>query len=156
SDTEKVVKYILGDNIEKYSPEDVDLISRAYEFSRNSHCDQKRASGEPYILHPVEVARRVSDTGLDASGISAALLRDTIEDCMVIHDQLSEMFNQQVADLVEGVTKISTLQFGTRREQQVENLRKMILAMARDIRVVIIKLADRLHNLRTLTHLSPE
>lgn len=154
--SDAVLDYILGENQDKYSEEDKGLVRRAYEFSRNSHCDQKRASGEPYILHPVEVARIVTDTGLDAHGISAALLHDTIEDCSVIHEQLSEMFSPQVADLVEGVTKISALHFGTRKEQQVENLRKMILAMARDIRVVIIKLADRLHNLRTLTHLSGE
>lgn len=156
TDTESVLNYILGENRDKYSEEDIDLVSRAYEFSRASHGDQKRASGEPYILHPVEVARIVADRGLDAAGLAAALLHDTLEDCCVSHEQLSDMFNPQVADLVEGVTKISALHFGTRKEEQVENLRKMILAMARDIRVVIIKLADRLHNLRTLTHLAPE
>jgi len=156
ADNQAVLDYIFGDNREKYSKEDVELVSRAYDFARNSHQDQKRASGEPYILHPVEVARIVADTGLDAHGICAALLHDTLEDCCVDHGQISDMFSPQVADLVEGVTKISALNFGTRKEEQVENLRKMILAMARDIRVVIIKLADRLHNLRTLTHLSPE
>ncbi len=156
TDTESVLTYILGDARDKYTEDDIDLVSRAYEFSRASHGDQKRASGEPYILHPVEVARIVADRGLDAHGLAAALLHDTLEDCCVSHEQLSEMFSPQVADLVEGVTKISALNFGTRKEEQVENLRKMILAMARDIRVVIIKLADRLHNLRTLTHLSPE
>src|SRR5690606_34945754 len=119
---------ILGENREKYSPEEIDLVSHAYEFSRQSHDCQKRASGEPYILHPVEVARIVAETGLDAHGISAALLHDTLEDCSVSHEQISEMFTPQVADLVEGETKISALQFGTRKEEQVENLRKMILA----------------------------
>lgn len=156
SNNQQVVNYILGENKDKYTPEDVELISRAYDFSRASHGDQKRASGEPYILHPVEVARIVCEGGLDAHGIAAALLHDTLEDCCVNHEQLSERFSPQVADLVEGVTKISALHFGTRKEEQVENLRKMILAMARDIRVVIIKLADRLHNLRTLRYLSPE
>lgn len=155
-DTEAVLEYIFSGHREKYADADVALVARAYEFSRESHGDQKRASGEPYILHPVEVARIVAETGLDANGIVAALLHDTLEDCSVSHDELTELFGEQVADLVEGVTKISALQFGTRKEQQVENLRKMILAMARDIRVVIIKLADRLHNLRTLKHLSPE
>lgn len=156
ADTESVLTYILGENRDRYSEEDLDLVSRAYEFARESHCEQKRASGEPYILHPVEVARIVADRGLDAHGLAAALLHDTLEDCCVDHQQLSEMFSPKVADLVEGVTKISALHFGTRKEEQVENLRKMILAMARDIRVVIIKLADRLHNLRTLTHLAPD
>lgn len=156
ADSQAVVNYILGENRDKYSDEDVALVEHAYEFSRDSHVTQKRASGEPYILHPVEVARIVAGTGLDAQGIAAALLHDTLEDCNVSHDEITEKFGLQVADLVEGVTKISALQFGTRKEQQVENLRKMILAMARDIRVVIIKLADRLHNLRTLTHLAPE
>ena len=156
TDNAAVVDYILGDNRDKYSAEDVAFLERAYEFSRTSHFSQKRASGEPYILHPVEVTRIVAESGLDANGLAAALLHDTLEDCSVSHEQVSEMFNPQVADLVEGVTKISALQFGTRKEEQVENLRKMILAMARDIRVVIIKLADRLHNLRTLTHLAPE
>lgn len=156
TDSQAVINYILGENRDKYSDEDVALVEHAYEFSRDSHVTQKRASGEPYILHPVEVARIVAETGLDAQGIAAALLHDTLEDCNVSHDEITEKFGLQVADLVEGVTKISALQFGTRKEQQVENLRKMILAMARDIRVVIIKLADRLHNLRTLTHLAPE
>ena len=156
ADSETVMEYILGDHRDKSSAEDAALVARAYEFSRDSHGEQKRASGEPYILHPVEVARIVADTGLDAHGIVAALLHDTLEDCSVSHEELSEEFGPQVADLVEGVTKISALQFGTRKEEQVENLRKMILAMARDIRVVIIKLADRLHNLRTLKHLTPE
>lgn len=151
-----MLQYILGENIDKYAPEDVQLIGRAYEFSRDSHACQKRASGEPYILHPVEVARIVADGGLDAHGICAALLHDTLEDCSVSHAEIADLFGVPVADLVEGVTKISALHFGTRKEEQVENLRKMILAMARDIRVVIIKLADRLHNLRTLKHLSPE
>ncbi len=154
--TSAVLDYILGENRDKYSEEDIELIGRAYDFSRESHGEQKRASGEPYILHPVEVAKIVTEGGLDAHGICAALLHDTLEDCHVSHEQVSEMFGPQVADLVEGVTKISALHFGTRKEEQVENLRKMILAMARDIRVVIIKLADRLHNLRTLTHLPPE
>lgn len=156
TNSQAVVDYILGENRDKYAQEDIDLVARAYEFSRESHDCQKRASGEPYILHPVEVARIVAETGLDAHGLAAALLHDTLEDCSVSHEQIVELFSPQVADLVEGVTKISALQFGTRKEEQVENLRKMILAMARDIRVVIIKLADRLHNLRTLTHLSPE
>ena len=156
-DTDQVLQYILGDSRERYSEQDLELLRRAYEFARHAHEGQKRASGEPYITHPVAVARILAERGLDPHGLAAALLHDTIEDCRgVQHARLSEEFGEAVADLVEGVTKISNLHFGNRKEEQVENLRKMILAMARDIRVVIIKMADRLHNLRTLGHLSPD
>lgn len=154
--TPEAVDYILGDARAKYSAADVDVLGRAYEFARRAHDGQKRASGEPYILHPVEVARILAERRMDIPSLAAGLLHDVIEDCKVKHADLAAEFGPQVADLVEGVTKISSLHFGSRREQQVENLRKMMLAMAKDIRVIIIKLADRLHNLRTLGHLSPE
>jgi GTP pyrophosphokinase len=156
-DTDQVLQYILGESREKYSEQDLDLLRRAYEFARMAHEGQRRASGEPYIRHPVEVARILAERSIDPAGLAAALLHDTIEDCHgVQHERLSQEFGETVADLVEGVTKISNLHFGNRKEEQVENLRKMILAMARDIRVVIIKMADRMHNLRTLGHLPPE
>jgi len=156
-DTDQVLQYVLGDARERYAEPDLDLLRRAYEFARTAHEGQSRASGEPYITHPVEVAHILADRGMDPHGLAAALLHDTIEDCSgVEHARLKEEFGEAVADLVEGVTKISNLHFGTRKEEQVENLRKMILAMARDIRVVIIKLADRLHNIRTLGSLSRE
>jgi GTP diphosphokinase / guanosine-3',5'-bis(diphosphate) 3'-diphosphatase len=155
-DTEQVIGYLLGDWQEKYAEADVDMLRRAYEFARNAHQDQKRANGDPYIYHCIEVAKILADRRMDAQTIAAALLHDTVEDCNVKHGQLAEEFGPDIADLVEGVTKISALHFGSRREQQVENLRKMILAMAKDIRVIIIKLADRLHNLRTLKYLPPE
>jgi GTP pyrophosphokinase len=153
SDTEQVLDYILGVAPEKWSSDDRDLIRRAYEFAREAHEGQRRASGEPYITHCIEVARILADLRLDAETVAAALLHDSVEDCRVTRDLLAERFSNTIANLVEGVTKISSLHFGSRREEQVENLRKMILAMARDIRVVIIKLADRLHNMRTLRHL---
>lgn len=153
-DTEQVLQYILGDTRERYSEQDLELLRRAFEFARLAHEGQRRASGEPYITHPVEVARILAERGMDPHSLVAALLHDTIEDCSgVQHGRLSEEFGEAVADLVEGVTKISNLHFGNRKEEQVENLRKMILAMARDIRVVIIKMADRIHNLRTLSAL---
>ncbi|MGI8905412.1 MAG: RelA/SpoT family protein [Candidatus Sumerlaeaceae bacterium] len=156
-DTEQVLQYILGDSRERYSEQDLDLLRRAYEFARLAHSAQKRASGQPYITHPVEVTKILAERGLDPHALAAALLHDTIEDCKGIqHARLSEEFGEAVADLVEGVTKISNLHFGNRKEEQVENLRKMILAMARDIRVVIIKMADRQHNLRTLSYLPPD
>lgn len=155
--TNEVIDYIIGDNIERYTDQDREFLRKAYEFARDSHKEQKRASGEPYILHPIEVCHLVAERGLDVQGLAAALLHDTVEDCKAVSQEtIREQFGDSVAELVEGVTKISSLEFGNRKEEQVENLRKMILAMAKDIRVIIIKLADRLHNLRTLTHLSPE
>lgn len=155
-DSEGVLDYVLGDARERYPAGDREILRRAFEFARQAHSGQTRASGEPYVSHCVEVAHILAEPRMDTAVLAAALLHDTIEDCKVNHDTLAADFGPQVADLVEGVTKISSLQFGSRREQQVENLRKMILAMARDIRVIIIKLADRLHNIRTLQYLAPE
>lgn len=152
----EALDYILGESRPKYTESDLDLIARAYEYARSNHEGQVRASGDPYLTHLVETARILVSMRMDALTIAAGLLHDTIEDCSVSHDCLSTMFGEPLADLVEGVTKISSLHFGSRREQHVESLRKMILAMASDIRVIIIKLADRLHNLRTLRFLSVE
>jgi GTP diphosphokinase / guanosine-3',5'-bis(diphosphate) 3'-diphosphatase len=135
---------------------DADLIRRAYEFSASVHKGQKRASGEPYLTHPVEVAAVIADLKLDVASVVTGLLHDTVEDTLTTLPELEEKFGAEIAGLVDGVTKISQISFSSREEKQAENFRKMILAMARDIRVILIKLADRTHNMRTLNHLPPE
>src|SRR5262250_2801535 len=136
--------------------DDLDLVRKAYEFSQKYHAGQTRASGEPYLAHPLEVALILADMKIDPAAISAGLLHDSVEDTSVTVVDIRKEFGEQVAHIVEGVTKISAIDFATREEQQAENLRKMMLAMVDDIRVVLIKLADRLHNMRTLEHLPPE
>jgi len=140
--------------VAKFHPQDdLDLVSRAYSFSQNAHDGQSRKSGEPYFLHPSVVAGILADLMLDGAAIAAALLHDTVEDCEEVTPQVIEKeFGQEVGQLVDGVTKLGRLEFTSREEQQAESLRKMILAMSKDIRVVLIKLADRLHNMRTLRH----
>lgn len=140
-----------------YSPNaDLQLVDEAYAFAEAAHRGQLRKSGEPYITHPLAVAEIVAGLQLDIPSIAAALLHDVVEDCGVTLDELSEKFGREVAMLVEGVTKLERLNFSSRDEAQVENLRKMFLAMAKDLRVILIKLADRLHNMRTLRYRSPE
>ena len=136
--------------------DDVELVKKAYEFSQKHHAGQTRASGEPYLVHPLEVGIILADMRLDTTAIAAGLLHDSVEDTSVTIEQIQTEFGEQVAHIVEGVTKISRIDFASREEAQAENVRKMILAMVDDIRVVLIKLADRLHNMRTLKHLSPE
>jgi GTP diphosphokinase / guanosine-3',5'-bis(diphosphate) 3'-diphosphatase len=136
--------------------EDTALIRRAWEFCVQHHAEQKRASGEPYIIHPLEVAEVLAEMKLDASAIAAALLHDAVEDTPATSAEIAAGFGDQVAHIVEGVTKIDKIQFANREDRQAENVRKMLLAMVTDIRVVLIKLADRLHNMRTLEHLKPE
>ena len=127
-----------------------DMISRAYEFANEAHLGQKRRSGEDYICHPIEVAKILLDFGMDSETLVAALLHDVAEDTEHTLEEIAKEFSQSVADLVDGVTKLSAITFVTREERQAENIRKMLLAMAKDVRVVIIKLADRLHNMRTI------
>jgi GTP diphosphokinase / guanosine-3',5'-bis(diphosphate) 3'-diphosphatase len=136
--------------------DDLELIRKAYEFSQKHHAGQSRASGEPYLVHPLEVALVLAEMKMDPVAIAAGLLHDSVEDTSVTVVDIRKEFGEQVAHIVEGVTKISAIDFATREEQQAENLRKMMLAMVDDIRVVLIKLADRLHNMRTLEHLPPE
>jgi len=138
------------------SSADVDLIRRAYDFSAKVHKGQKRLSGEPYLTHPVEVASVITDLKLDVASVATGLLHDTVEDTLTTLPELEAEFGNEIATLVDGVTKISQISFSSREEKQAENFRKMILAMARDIRVILIKLADRTHNMRTLNHLPPE
>ncbi|MGA2236549.1 MAG: HD domain-containing protein, partial [Terriglobales bacterium] len=136
--------------------DDLDLVKRAYEFSQKHHAGQSRASGEPYLVHPLEVGNVLADMKMDSVSIAAGLLHDSVEDTSVTAVEIRQEFGEQVAHIVEGVTKISKIDFSSREEAQAENLRKMMLAMVDDIRVVLIKLADRLHNMRTLEHLDPE
>jgi GTP diphosphokinase / guanosine-3',5'-bis(diphosphate) 3'-diphosphatase len=136
--------------------DDLELVRKAYEFSQKHHAGQTRASGEPYLVHPLGVAQVLAEMKMDAVAIAAGLLHDSVEDTSVTIVDIRKEFGEQVAHIVEGVTKISQIDFATREEQQAENLRKMMLAMVDDIRVVLIKLADRLHNMRTLEHLAPE
>lgn len=147
----------LVDKIKNYNPKaDLALIRRAFTRANDLHALQKRKSGEAYIIHPLGVADILADMGMDASTIAAALLHDVIEDTNVSLFSIKKEFGSEVADLVDGVTKLGRIKFKTYAEEQAENLRKMLLAMAKDIRVILIKLADRLHNMRTICYLSPE
>jgi GTP pyrophosphokinase len=136
--------------------EDISLIRKAWEFCVSHHEGQTRASGEPYIVHPLEVAEVLAEMKLDATAIAAALLHDAVEDTPATSEEIGERFGDQVAHIVEGVTKIDKIQFANREDRQAENVRKMLLAMVSDVRVVLIKLADRLNNMRTLEHLKPD
>ena len=129
---------------------DTKLIMRAYKYALQNHGDQCRRSGEPYIIHPLNVAYILADIGLDDSTVCAALLHDVVEDTKVTQEDLTREFGQEISDMVAGVTKLGNMQFTSVEEQQVEDYRKMFLAMGKDIRVILIKLADRLHNMRTL------
>src|SRR5271166_3263331 len=143
--------------IRSYRPnDDLTLVKKAYDFSLRHHQGQTRASGEPYLVHPLEVASVLADMRLDTTAIAAGLLHDAVEDTSVTVDDIRTEFGEQVAHIVEGVTKISKIEFASHEEAQAESVRKMVLAMVDDIRVVMIKLADRLHNMRTLEHLRPE
>jgi GTP diphosphokinase / guanosine-3',5'-bis(diphosphate) 3'-diphosphatase len=136
--------------------DDLAIVKKAYDYSLKNHEGQTRASGEPYLVHPLEVALVLAEMKMDPVAIAAGLLHDSVEDTLVTITDIRKDFGEQVAHIVEGVTKINKIDFATREEQQAENLRKMMLAMVDDIRVVLIKLADRLHNMRTLEHLPLE
>ncbi len=140
--------------VAKYNPEADIVLNKAYPFALAAHQGQKRISGEPFIHHPLAVANILADLELDIETIVAGLLHDTVEDAGITLDQIKKDFGQEIALLVDGVTKLGRLEFKSREEQQAENLRKMFLAMAKDIRVILIKLADRLHNMRTLKYQS--
>jgi GTP pyrophosphokinase len=144
----------LLEKVRAYSPDaDVELLRRAYVFSAYEHRGQVRHSGEPYLIHPLAVADFLADMKLDVVAIAAGLLHDVVEDTLTTIDRISELFGPDVAHVVEGVTKISKIQFSSSEERQAENFRKMLLAMVDDIRVILVKLADRLHNMRTLGHM---
>ncbi len=147
----------LIDKVVAYHPAaECDLIERAYDFSEEMHHGQRRRSGDPYFVHPVGVANLIADLKLDVPSICAGLLHDVVEDTLASLDVVERRFGEEIASLVDGVTKISQVNFTSREEKQAENFRKMILAMARDIRVILIKLADRTDNMRTLGHLKPD
>jgi len=147
----------LVERVRAYTPTaPVDVIQRAYEFSASVHKGQRRASGEPYLTHPLQVAGIIADLRLDVPSVATGLLHDTVEDTLATLAQIEQHFGTEIAGLVDGVTKIGQINFTSREEKQAENFRKMLLAMARDIRVILIKLADRTHNMRTLGHLPPE
>ncbi len=136
--------------------DDLEIIRKAWAFCLQQHEGQKRASGEPYIIHPLEVAQVLAELKMDSTAIAAGLLHDAVEDTDVTSVEIAKRFGDQVAHIVEGVTKLEKIKFANREDHQAENIRKMLLAMVTDVRVVIIKLADRLHNMRTLEHLKPE
>nr|WP_283244910.1 bifunctional (p)ppGpp synthetase/guanosine-3',5'-bis(diphosphate) 3'-pyrophosphohydrolase [Gehongia tenuis] len=138
---------------ENYPDEDLKVIEKAYRLAETAHTGQLRASGEPYFVHPYGVAVILTDLGLDVDTIAAGLLHDVVEDTPVTLEEITDEFGSEIASLVDGVTKLSRFEFRTKEEQQAETYRKMFLAMAKDIRVILIKLADRLHNMRTLEHL---
>jgi GTP diphosphokinase / guanosine-3',5'-bis(diphosphate) 3'-diphosphatase len=137
--------------LEYLNAEDVDSIRRAYRFADEAHLGQMRGNGEPYITHPISVAAQCAEWKLDAQALMAALMHDTLEDCGVTKTEIIEKFGSSVAELVDGLTKLDKLEFNTREENQAESFRKMLLAMARDVRVILIKLADRSHNMRTMS-----
>jgi GTP pyrophosphokinase len=147
----------LTDRVRTHNPgASVDVIQKAYDFSARVHRGQRRASGEPYLTHPLQVASIIADLRLDVASVTTGLLHDTVEDTLATLEEVEAEFGAEVASLVDGVTKIGQIEFTSREEKQAENFRKMLLAMARDIRVILIKLADRTHNMRTLGHLKPE
>src|SRR4051812_20663564 len=146
----------LTARLDYLEPAEIEQVRRAYRFADESHLGQIRASGEPYITHPIAVASQCAEWKLDAQALMAALLHDAIEDCGVSKSELIERFGAPVAELVDGLTKLDKLQFNTREESQAESFRKMLLAMARDVRVILVKLADRTHNMRTLNDVPRE
>src|SRR3977135_73867 len=147
----------LLEKVRSYSPEaDVELLRRAYVFSAYEHKGQVRHSGEPYLVHPLEVADLLADMKLDVVAVAAGLLHDIVEDTQTPIERIKELFGADIAHVVEGVTKLGAIPFSSSEERQAENFRKMLLAMVYDIRVILVKLADRLHNMRTLHHLPEE
>ena len=147
----------LLEKVRSYSPEaDLELLRRAYVFSALEHKGQVRHSGEPYLVHPLEVADFLADMKLDVVAVAAGLLHDVVEDTLTTPERIAELFGAEIAHVVEGVTKIGAIPFSSSEERQAENFRKMLLAMVDDIRVILVKLADRLHNMRTLHHLPEE
>src|SRR5215813_7978884 len=148
----------LVDRVKAYDPDaDEGLLNKAYVYAMKAHGKQFRASGDPYFAHPLEVAAILTDLKLDVATIVTALLHDTIEDTLATYDDIKANFGEEIANLVDGVTKLSQLELFSERTKQAENFRKLMLAMSNDIRVLLVKLADRLHNMRTLSHIkSPD
>ncbi|MCZ6822352.1 MAG: HD domain-containing protein, partial [Deltaproteobacteria bacterium] len=135
---------------------DTSLLQRCYVYSAKVHQGQMRLSGEPYLTHPLAVAEILAEMRLDPITVAAGLLHDTVEDTLASEEELRDQFGEEIGDLVAGLTKISKIEFSSRAEHQAENFRKMLLAMSKDIRVILIKLADRLHNMRTLKYMDED
>jgi len=145
------------EKVRAYQPDgDLDLLRRAYVFSAREHRDQLRKSGEPYLIHPLEVANILAEMQLDEASVACGLLHDVVEDTLTSIESVEELFGKEVAHIIEGLTKISKMKFSSAEEHQAENFRKMLMAMVDDLRIILVKLADRLHNMRTLQHLSEE
>ena len=147
----------IAEALSSYLPNpDLDLLQKAYLYSAKVHAGQTRKSGEPYLVHPLEVAFLLTELRLDEASVVTGLLHDTIEDTLTTMDDVRGMFGAEVAAMVDGVTKLSEIRFDTDEHKQAENFRKMLVAMAKDIRVILVKLVDRLHNMRTLDHLKAQ
>ena len=147
----------LEEKLRTQAPQiDLGRVHAAYEMAKTAHSGQKRKDGSPYVSHCVAAADIAVDMGLDEDSIVAALLHDLIEDTSLTHEDITRQFGTSVADIVEGVTKLTRVQYTSKEDEQMENLRKMLLAMAKDIRVILIKIADRLHNMRTMAYQTPE
>src|SRR3954468_23305649 len=147
----------LVDQVRSYQPSaDVDLIARAYAYGARAHEGQTRKSGEPYFSHPASVAGIITELKLDTASVCAGLLHDVVEDTLATTTDIENQFGQEVAFLVDGVTKLSKINFASKEDRQAENFRKMLVAMARDIRVLLVKLCDRLDNMRTLEFMKPD
>ncbi|MDB5642857.1 MAG: (p)ppGpp synthetase SpoT/RelA, partial [Hyphomicrobiales bacterium] len=150
-------QYELVDRVRKYNPNaDEDLLNRAYVYAMKAHGAQKRASGDPYFTHPLEVAAILTDLKLDDATIVAAVLHDTIEDTSSTREEIDQLFGREIGALVDGLTKLKKLDLVSKRAEQAENFRKLLLAIADDVRVLVVKLADRLHNMRTLHFVPPD
>ena len=145
------------ERVTAYHPDaDLELIRQAYVYSANAHQGQVRKSGEPYLIHPLEVCDLLAKMQLDEYALCAGILHDTIEDTKATPEEIEGLFGKQVAEIVEGVTKLSNMPYSTSHEKAAENFRRMLVAMAKDIRVILVKLADRLHNMSTLEHMKAE
>ena len=156
-DYERDYHKLIEDYTNTFSPDDIEKIKKAYSIASEAHAEQRRRSGEPYIIHPIAVAKILAEMGMDAESVCAALLHDVVEDTETTSEEIRSMFGESIEQLVDGVTKLGQIPLSaSKEEQQSENIRKMFLAMSRDIRVIIIKLADRVHNMRTLMHMPEE
>ena len=145
---------LIEDLRSRYEDKELDIINSAYNMAFNGHISQKRKSGEPYISHPVSVAIYLSDLSMDIETVTAALLHDLIEDTDITYNDIKKSFGADVANIVDGVTKLDRIKYNTKEEAKADAIRKMVVAMSKDIRVLILKLADRLHNIETLEHLN--
>ncbi|MDB5624117.1 MAG: bifunctional (p)ppGpp synthetase/guanosine-3,5-bis(diphosphate) 3-pyrophosphohydrolase, partial [Devosia sp.] len=150
-------QYELVERVQAYNPNvDEQLLNKAYVYAMQKHGTQKRASGDPYFAHPLEVAAILTDLKLDDASVAVALLHDTIEDTDATRAEIDQLFGPEIGAIVDGLTKIDRLNLVSREEAQAENLRKLLLAISQDVRVLLVKLADRLHNMRTLQYMPPE